>query len=47
LSPWPALAAYLTRMRQRPAILRALAEELELYRLEAAQPAKAEYDSNS
>lgn len=40
LAPWPAVDAYLKRMRQRPAMARALAEETALYQREQAQPAR-------
>jgi glutathione S-transferase len=37
LESWPSLMAYLQRVRQRPAVQRALAEERELYRAEQAR----------
>jgi glutathione S-transferase len=39
LEPWPALSGYLSRLRKRPAVARAYAEELELYRLETPRAA--------
>lgn len=37
LAKWPALQAYVARLRARPSIARALAEELTLYRSDEAQ----------
>ncbi|WP_232071628.1 glutathione binding-like protein [Paraburkholderia pallida] len=34
LARWPAVAEYARRMRERPAVARAMAEELELFRRE-------------
>lgn len=42
LKPWPALAAYQARMRERPCVARAFAEELELYQREKARRASQE-----
>jgi glutathione S-transferase len=36
-APYPAIAAFMARMRQRPAVSRAFAEELDLYRQELAR----------
>jgi glutathione S-transferase len=38
---YPAVKDYLERMKQRPAIARALAEEFELYKAEIARHKKA------
>jgi glutathione S-transferase len=37
LAPYPALTAFMARMHQRPAVARAFAEELALYRQELAR----------
>jgi len=37
LAKWPAVKAYYERLRQRPAIARAIAEEFELYKAELAR----------
>ena len=37
LADWPALSAYVTRLRQRPSVARALAEEGRLYAEEQAR----------
>ena len=37
LATWPAVAAYLARMRERPAVVQALAEEWPLYQAEQAR----------
>jgi glutathione S-transferase len=34
LSPYPAITAFMSRLQERPSVAKALAEELELYRLE-------------
>jgi glutathione S-transferase len=39
LAPWPALRAYNDRVRARPHVARAMAEELALFRAEQARPA--------
>ncbi len=39
LARWPALSSYLGRVRARPSVARAFAEELELYKLELARAA--------
>jgi glutathione S-transferase len=41
LTPWPAVLAYLKRMRQRDSVARALAEELELYQEEQKRASAA------
>jgi glutathione S-transferase len=42
LERWPTLSAYLKRIQARPAVARALAEEVELYRsMQAQRPAKS------
>jgi len=37
LTKWPAIGAYLARLRERPSVAKAHAEELELYKLEKAR----------
>ncbi len=39
LEPYPAIGAFMTRMRERPSVARAFAEELALYRAEQARAA--------
>jgi glutathione S-transferase len=41
LAQWPAVQAYFNRMRERPSVARALAEEVALYREERARRAAA------
>jgi glutathione S-transferase len=41
LAQWPAVQAYFNRMRERPSVARALAEEVALYREEQARRAAA------
>ena len=41
LATWPSVQAYLKRLQQRPAVARAFAEELALYRAELARRAAA------
>lgn len=38
-TPYPGISAFMARMRERPSVARALAEELELYRREQAREA--------
>jgi len=37
LKQWPVLSTYVTRLRERPSVSRAFAEELALYSLELAR----------
>ena len=41
LTKWPAVKAYYERLRARPSVARAIAEELELYKAEVARHKKA------